>query len=88
MNNRYNELTKEQQDKFDHMINKVASHNFAIATRLTSMTYLFLLDTERELWTEETVKQINDINNDMSWYAAGAQPGQSPKRSTSKKARK
>jgi hypothetical protein len=53
MNNRYNELTKEQQDKFDHMINKVASHNFAIATRLTSMTYLFLLDTERVLWTEE-----------------------------------
>jgi hypothetical protein len=50
MNNRYNELTEEQQKLFDKMINSAASHKNMIGPDLTRRTWKFFRQTEAQLW--------------------------------------
>jgi hypothetical protein len=53
MNNRYNELSKVEQEMFDLMINSVASHRNSFGGDLTKKTYYHFRSTERELWADE-----------------------------------
>ena len=69
MNNRYNELSNDQQQMFDSMINSVASHKNTIGDSLTIKTYWSFHQLVEELWVNRCDNCQEDmIENDVCGY--------------------